>query len=81
MSGPAVVTCRLCGGTGDAAQKDGDDERVCGTCTGLGSVVVHLSPEGKPVACARCKGTGTWKTGHPCPSCLGCGWVGRVRER
>ena len=75
MSGPAVVTCKLCAGTGD------DEHRVCGTCTGLGSVVVYLSPEGKPVPCARCKGSGKGVESHACPSCLGSGWVGRIRER
>jgi DnaJ-class molecular chaperone len=82
MSGPAVVTCKLCGGTGETVVKEEEEsERVCGTCTGLGSVVVYLSPEGKPVPCARCRGTGKWEGSNACPSCLGCGWVGRVRER
>jgi DnaJ-class molecular chaperone len=81
VSGPAVVICQLCGGSGEAVRQGGNLERVCGTCTGLGSVVVYLSPEGKPVPCARCGGKGRGEETSACPSCLGCGWVGRVRER
>ena len=78
MSGPAVVTCQLCGGSGDAPGRTADVELVCGTCTGMGSVVVYLSPEDKPVACARCGGKGRAAGDQNCPSCQGCGWVGRL---
>jgi DnaJ-class molecular chaperone len=80
MSGPAVVVCRLCEGTGSAADPEANPDIVCGTCSGLGSVVVYLSPEGKPVACARCDGKGKMDPDQACPSCLGCGWSGRMRE-